>query len=84
MLTTQKPDALDLTNLYQNNGYLFSTINPVEVSADGNVIDLEIRILEGKPAYFNKISVTGNEKQTIMLFIENSTPNQDNFTVNKM
>ena len=57
-----KPDALDLTNLYQNNGYLFSTINPVEVSADGNVIDLEIRILEGKPAYFNKISVTGNEK----------------------
>ena len=57
-----KPDALDLTNLYQNNGYLFSTINPVEVSAEGNVIDLEIRILEGKPAYFNKISVVGNEK----------------------
>lgn len=57
-----KPDALDLTNLYQNNGYLFSTINPVEVSADGNVIDLEIRISEGKPAYFNKISVVGNDK----------------------
>ena len=57
-----KPDALDLTNLYQNNGYLFSTINPVEVSAEGNVIDLEIRILEGKPAYFNKISIVGNEK----------------------
>src|SRR5690606_32213141 len=30
-----KPDAEDLTNLYQNNGYLFSSINPVEVSADG-------------------------------------------------
>jgi outer membrane protein insertion porin family len=58
----EKPDALDLTNLYQNNGYLFSTITPVEVSADGNVIDLEIRIIEGKPAYFNKISVTGNDK----------------------
>ncbi|MDT0558902.1 outer membrane protein assembly factor BamA [Ichthyenterobacterium sp. W332] len=57
-----KPDALDLTNLYQNNGYLFSTINPVEISADGNVIDLEIRISEGKPAYFNKISVVGNDK----------------------
>lgn len=57
-----KPDALDITNLYQNNGYLFSTINPVEVSADGNVIDMEIRISEGKPAYFNNVSVTGNDK----------------------
>jgi len=57
-----KPDADDITNLYQNSGYLFSSINPVEVSADGNVIDMEIRITEGKPAYFNKITVTGNEK----------------------
>ncbi len=56
-----KPDALDLTNLYQNSGYLFSTINPVEVSADGNVIDMEIRISEGKPAYFNNVTVTGND-----------------------
>ncbi len=57
-----KPDADDLTNRYQNFGYLFSTITPVETSADGNVIDMEIRITEGKPAYFNKISVTGNDK----------------------
>ena len=57
-----KPDALDLTNLYQDSGYLFSTINPVEVSAEGNVIDLEIRISEGKPAYFNQVSVSGNDK----------------------
>lgn len=57
-----KPDAFDITNQYQNNGYLFSQINPVEVSADNNVIDLEIRISEGKPAYFNNITVTGNEK----------------------
>jgi len=57
-----KPDAADLTNLYQDSGYLFSTINAVEVSAEGNVIDLEIRISEGKPAYFNEVSVTGNDK----------------------
>ncbi len=57
-----KPDAPDLTNLYQNNGYMFSTINPVEVSADGNVIDMEIRISEGKPAYFNNVTVVGNDK----------------------
>lgn len=55
------PDADDITNLYQNSGYLFSTITPVEVSAEGNVIDLEIRVTEGKPAYFNNVSVTGNE-----------------------
>jgi outer membrane protein insertion porin family len=57
-----KPDANDLTNLYQDVGYLFSTITPIEVSADGNVIDMEIRVVEGKPAYFNSITVTGNEK----------------------
>ncbi|AJR03198.1 outer membrane protein assembly factor BamA [Siansivirga zeaxanthinifaciens] len=57
-----KPDGDDITNLYQNNGYLFSSINPVEVSADNNVIDMEIRITEGKPAYFNSVSVVGNDK----------------------
>jgi outer membrane protein insertion porin family len=57
-----RPDGDDITNLYQDYGYLFSTINPVEVSADGNVIDMEIRIVEGKPTYFNKITVVGNEK----------------------
>ncbi|MBT8267200.1 MAG: outer membrane protein assembly factor BamA [Bacteroidia bacterium] len=57
----ENPDADDITNLYQNSGYLFSTITPVEVSAEGNVIDLEIRVTEGKPAYFNNVSVTGNE-----------------------
>ena len=55
------PDALSLANAYQNNGYMFSTINPVEVSAEGNVIDMEIRISEGKPAYFNNVTVVGND-----------------------
>jgi len=58
---TSDPDAFDLTNLYQNNGYLFSTITPVEISANGNVIDMEIRVIEGKPAYFNNVSVKGND-----------------------
>jgi len=56
------PDAYDLTNLYQNNGYLFSTITPVEVSTNGNIIDMEIRVTEGKPAYFKNITVSGNDK----------------------
>ena len=57
----KRPDANDITNAYQNFGYLFSTINPVETSAEGNIIDMEIRISEGKPAYFNNVSVTGND-----------------------
>ncbi|MFC5194628.1 outer membrane protein assembly factor [Bizionia hallyeonensis] len=56
-----KPDALDITNQYQNNGYLFSTINPVEVNTEGNVIDMELRITEGKPVYFNSVTVVGND-----------------------
>lgn len=57
-----KPDGEDVANLYQNNGYLFSTINPVEVKTVNDSIDFEIRITEGPVAYFNKISVVGNDK----------------------
>ncbi len=57
-----KPDGEDLTNLYQNNGYLFSSINPVEVRTVNDTIDFEIRITEGPIAYFNKITVVGNDK----------------------
>ena len=59
---TSKPDGNDITNLYQNNGYLFSNINAVEVSAIKDTIDFEIRITEGKLANFNKIVVEGNTK----------------------
>ncbi|MGV6829580.1 MAG: BamA/OMP85 family outer membrane protein [Flavobacteriales bacterium] len=56
------PEANDLTNLYQNNGYLFSRINPVEVAVRQDTIDFEIRIHEGKIAYFDHITVVGNDK----------------------
>ncbi|WP_375323615.1 outer membrane protein assembly factor [Flagellimonas sp. GZD32] len=56
------PDANDITNLYQNNGYLFSTINPVEVSAVNDTIDFEIRIIEGKETFLDHVTVTGNDK----------------------
>jgi outer membrane protein insertion porin family len=57
-----KPDADDLTNLYQNNGYLFSNINAVEVKTENDTIDFEIRVVEGPIAYFNNITVVGNDK----------------------
>ncbi len=57
-----KPDGEDLTNLYQNNGYLFSQINPVEVSAENDTIDFEIRIIEGKETFLNRVNITGNNR----------------------
>jgi outer membrane protein insertion porin family len=57
-----KPDGEDITNLYQNNGYLFSNINAVEVRTANDTIDFEIRVVEGPVAYFNKITVVGNDK----------------------
>ncbi|HEY0090977.1 MAG TPA: POTRA domain-containing protein, partial [Flavobacterium sp.] len=57
-----KPDGEDILNLYQNNGYLFSNINAVEVNTANDTIDFEIRITEGPIAYFNKITVVGNDK----------------------
>ena len=54
------PDANSISNLYQNTGYLFSQINPVETSVVNDTINFEIRIHEGKPAHFNNITVTGN------------------------
>ncbi|KSA15003.1 BamA/OMP85 family outer membrane protein [Maribacter dokdonensis] len=57
-----KPDPNDVTSLYQNNGYLFSTINPVEISAANDTIDFEIRIIEGKETFLNHVTVSGNDK----------------------
>ncbi|MGI9550946.1 MAG: BamA/OMP85 family outer membrane protein [Aurantibacter sp.] len=56
------PDAQDITNLYQNNGYLFSSINPVEISAENDTINFEIRIIEGKETFLDHVTVKGNDK----------------------
>jgi len=57
-----KPDAIDITNQYQNNGYLFSRINPIEVAAVNDTIDFEIRIIEGKETFLDHVTVVGNDK----------------------
>ncbi len=59
---TSNPDADDITNLYQNNGYMFSNVVPVEVGVRNDTIDFEIRISEGKLTHFKNITVTGNDK----------------------
>lgn len=58
----EDPDAYSIENEYQNSGYLFSNINPVEVAVKNDTIDFEVRIFEGKLAYFNNVTVSGNDK----------------------
>ncbi len=57
-----EPDAEDITNLYQNNGYLAVRINPVEVAVRNDTIDFEIRIMERKLFYFDHVTVVGNDR----------------------
>jgi outer membrane protein insertion porin family len=59
---TMKEDGEDIASLYMNNGYLFFSANPVEVAIDGDSIDIEIRIREGKKAIYNRIDIVGNTK----------------------
>ncbi len=52
----------DVHSLYMNQGYLFSNINPVESRVNGDTIDIEIRIYEGKQARVKHVTVKGNSK----------------------
>jgi len=59
-LLTDENDAI--SKLYQNNGYLFFQIEPVEVHVENDSIDFEIRIYEGKQATINEIGIKGNTR----------------------
>ncbi len=59
---TGKPDSDDITTLYQDNGYLFSRVLPVETRINNDSIDVEIRIYEDAPTRIKKITVHGNDR----------------------
>ncbi|PHQ56155.1 MAG: outer membrane protein assembly factor BamA [Lutibacter sp.] len=56
------PDSQDISTLYQNNGYLFSRVLPVETRINNDSIDIEIRIFEDQPTKIKKVTVNGNDK----------------------
>jgi outer membrane protein insertion porin family len=51
-----------VSNLYQDYGYLFSRLTPVEAKVDKDSIDLEVRIYEGDQAYLNNVIISGNTR----------------------
>ena len=56
-----KQSEYDVSKLYRDNGYLFFNIQPVELNVEGDSVDVEMRIVEGKPATLNNIVINGND-----------------------
>ena len=56
------PAGPDISSLYLDNGYLFFSVNPVEVRVENDSIDLEMRIYEGSKAKIRDVYVNGNTK----------------------
>ncbi len=56
------PEGGDISSLYQDDGYLFFQIDPVETAVYNDTIDHEIRIREGPQATIGKVEITGNNK----------------------
>ncbi|MFB0924133.1 MAG: POTRA domain-containing protein, partial [Vicingaceae bacterium] len=56
------PTSDDIQTLYQNSGYLFSSVNAVETRVVNDSITVEIRIREDEKATIKKVSVVGNDK----------------------
>jgi outer membrane protein insertion porin family len=56
------PNGPDISSLYLDNGYLFFSIDPVEVLVEGDSIDIEMRIYEGGQATIKNITIAGNTK----------------------
>ena len=60
--TQPSAEGGDISSLYQDDGYLFFRVDPVETAVYNDTIDHEIRIVEGPQANIGKVNITGNDK----------------------
>ena len=56
------PEGGDINSLYQDDGYLFFRVDPVETAVYNDTIDYEIRITEGPQARIKNVTIAGNQK----------------------
>ncbi len=56
----EKEGDISIRKMYSDNGFLFFNVVPVELNIDGDSVDVEMRMVEGKPATFNDIIINGN------------------------
>ena len=59
---TQTAEGGDISGIYQDDGYLFFSVNPIETAVYNDTIDFEVRIQEGPQATIKTIRIAGNEK----------------------
>jgi outer membrane protein insertion porin family len=59
---TPTAEGGDVSGLYQDDGYLFFRIDPIETAVYNDTIDFEIRVMEGPQATIKTIRIAGNEK----------------------
>ncbi|HUZ57183.1 MAG TPA: POTRA domain-containing protein [Hanamia sp.] len=52
----------DISSLYEDDGYLFFRVTPIETSVYNDTIDHEIDIVEGPQATIGNVSIAGNTK----------------------
>jgi outer membrane protein insertion porin family len=55
-------DENSVSSIYLDNGYLFFSVTPVETSVNGDTIDIEMRVYEGKQARIKNVTIVGNTK----------------------
>jgi len=60
--TQLSPEGGDISSLYQDDGYLFFRVDPVETAVYNDTIDYEIRMTEGPQARIKNVTIAGNEK----------------------
>lgn len=60
--TGEDPAFESVKSLYQNNGYLRSNIEAQEIVVAPDSIDLLVKIIEGKQATLNEITIAGNNR----------------------
>ena len=56
------PEAMSVSSLYQNKGYLMSQIEPAETIIGADSIDIEVKVFEGKQFTINEVGITGNQR----------------------
>ncbi len=56
------PDAMSVSSLYQNDGYMMSQIEPAETIIGNDSIDIQVKIFEGKQFTINEVNITGNNR----------------------
>ena len=56
------PKGLDLSSLYQDDGYLTFQARPIEKRVYGDTIDIEVRMMEGQQFRIGRVKIQGNSK----------------------